>query len=108
MGLFPYGNQNLKIPDIYTNYDGMSDWSTTNRDLIVPTYPNGAVVNKGRFTELRDPVDLKPEDDLTKLQSRRDLAYAIQTESEQMVLDLIRKAVKMTCLLYTSPSPRDS
>ena len=96
MGLFPYGSQNLNIPDIYTNYDGMSDWSTTNRDLIVPTYPNGAVVNKGRFTELRDPVDLKPEDDLTKLQSRRDLAYAIQTESEQMVLDLIRKAVKMT------------
>ena len=96
MGLFPYGSQNLNIPDIYTNYDGMSDWSTANRDLIVPTYPNGAVVNKGRFTELRDPVDLKPEDDLTKLKSRRDMAYAVQTESEQMVLDLIRKAVKMS------------
>ena len=96
MGLFPYGQQNLKIPDIYTDYDGMSDWTTTNRDLIVPTYPNGAVVNHGRFTELRNPPDLKQGDDLTQLQSRRDMAYAIQTESEQMVLDLIRKAVKMS------------
>ena len=74
----------------------MSDWTTTNRDLIVPTYPNGAVVNQGRFTELRNPPDLKKTDDLTQLQSRRDMAYAIQTESEQMVLDLIRKAVKMS------------
>ena len=96
MGLFPYGQQNLNIPDIYTDYDGMSDWSTTNRDLIVPTYPNGAVVNQGRFTELKNPPDLKKTDDLTQLQSRRDMAYAIQTESEQMVLDLIRKAVKMS------------
>ena len=54
MGLFPYGSQNLNIPDIYTNYDGMSDWTTANRDLIVPTYPNGAVVNQGRFTELKE------------------------------------------------------
>ena len=96
MGLFPYGQQNLNIPDIYTDYDGMSDWSTTNRDLIIPTYPNGAVVNQGRFTELKNPPDLKKTDDLTQLQSRRDMAYAIQTESEQMVLDLIRKAVKMS------------
>ena len=37
MGLFPYGKENSEIPDIYTNYDGRSDWATTNRDLIVPT-----------------------------------------------------------------------
>ena len=96
MGLFPYGSQNLNIPDIYTNYDGMSDWTTANRDLIVPTYPNGAVVNQGRFKELKNPPDMTPQTDLTKLQSRRDMAYAIQTESEQMVLDLIRKAVDMS------------
>ena len=96
MGLFPYGSQNLSIPDIYTNYDGMSDWTTANRDLIVPTYPNGAVVNQGRFKELKNPPDMTPQTDLTKLQSRRDMAYAVQTESEQMVLDLIRKAVKMS------------
>ena len=81
---------------IRDSYNGMSDWTTTNRDLIVPTYPNGAVVNQGRFKELTNPSDLKRTDDLTQLQSRRDMAYAIQTESEQMVLDLIRKAVDMS------------
>ena len=96
MGLFPYGKPNDNIPQIYTDYDGMSDWPTANRDLIVPTYPNGAVVNHGRFPEIRNPKDLKKEDDLTKLQSRRDMAYAIQTESQQMVLDLILKAVEMS------------
>ena len=96
MGLFPYGKPNNEIPDIYTNYDGMSDWVTTNRDLIVPTYPNGAIVNKGRFLELREPQDPSTVKDITKLDNRRDMAYAIQTESQSMVLDLIRKAVKMS------------
>ena len=96
MGLFPYGKENDNIPEIYTDYDGMSDWATTNRDVIVPTYPNGAVVNKGRFVELRDPPDLKRTDDLTKLDNRRDMAYAIQTGSQQMVLDLILKAVEIS------------
>ena len=96
MGLFPYGKPNDEIPEIYTDYNGMSPWRTANRDLIVPTYPNGAVVNQGRFTELMTPSDHKKDGDLTKLQSRRDMAYAIQTESQQMVLDLIRKAVNMS------------
>ena len=96
MGLFPYGKENSEIPDIYTNYDGRSDWATTNRDLIVPTYPNGAVVNKGRFLELREPMDTSGVKDLTQLDNRRDLAYAIQTESQSMVLDLIFKAVEMS------------
>ena len=95
MGLFPYGKDNDNIPEVYTDYDGMSSWSTTNRDLIVPTYPNGALVNQGRFSEL---VTLPKDEnsDLTKLQNRRDMAYAIQTQSQQMVLDLILKAVEMS------------
>ena len=96
MGLFPYGKENSEIPDIYTNYDGRSDWATTNRDLIVPTYPNGAIVNKGRFLELREPLDTSGVKDITKLDNRRDMAYAIQTESQSMVLDLIFKAVEMS------------
>ena len=96
MGLFPYGKENSEIPDIYTNYDGRSDWATTNRDLIVPTYPNGAVVNKGRFLELREPQDPSTVKDITQLDNRRDMAYAIQTESQSMVLDLIFKAVEIS------------
>ena len=94
MGLFPYGKPNDKIPQIYSDGDGRSSWKTSNRDVIIPTYPNGALVNQNRFTELQTPEDF--DGDLTTLENRRDMAYAIQTESQQMVLDLIRKAVKMS------------
>tara|TARA_B100002019_G_scaffold292854_1_gene317441 strand:- start:406 stop:2211 length:1806 start_codon:yes stop_codon:yes gene_type:complete len=93
MGLFPYGKPNDLIPSIYTDHGGVSDWKTADRDVIVPTYPNGAVVNEGRYPFLRTP---KGVDDLTTLENRRDMAYAIQVESQQMVLDLIRKVVKMS------------
>jgi len=94
MGLFPYGKPNDKIPKIYSDYDGMSEWKTSNRDVIIPTYPNGALVNQNRFKELQTPEGY--DGDLTTLENRRDMAYAIQTESQQMVLDLICKAVEMS------------
>ena len=92
MGLFPYGKPNKKVPPIYTDGNGGS-WKTSDRNVIVPTYPNGAVVNEGRYEFLNTPKDSK---DLTLLENRRDMAYAIQVESQQMVLDLIRKAVAMS------------
>ena len=94
MGLFPYGKPNSKIPKIYTDGAG-GDWITADRNVIVPTYPNGAVVNEGRYEVLKTPLDVEHEQ-LTLLENRRDMAYAIQTESQQMVLDLIRKAVAMS------------
>lgn len=94
MGLFPYGKPNNKIPKIYTDLDGQSSWKTANRDVIIPTYPNGALVNEGRFPELHTPDNY--DGDVTTLQNRRDMAYAIQVESQSMVLDLIRKAVKLS------------
>jgi carbamoyltransferase len=94
MGLFPYGNPNDDIPDVYTDHNGTAAWKTSNRDLIVPTYPNGAVVNQGRFKFLQTDYDY--DGDKTLLENRRDMAYAIQVESQQMVLDLIRKVVDMT------------
>lgn len=93
MGLFPYGNPNKEVPTIYTDGNG-GKWKTSDRNLIIPTYPNGAIVNSGRYEFLNDAG--KENQDLTLLQNRRDLAYAIQTQSQQMVLDLIRKAVSMT------------
>lgn len=94
MGLFPYGEPNDRIPDIFTDEDGTSKWKTTNRALIVPTYPNGSHVNSERYDELS--VDFGENDDVTLLQNRRDMAYAVQIGSQSMVLDLIRKAVKMS------------
>jgi carbamoyltransferase len=93
MGLFPYGKPNDKIPQIYTDGGGGS-WKTSDRNVVIPTYPNGALVNQGRFEFLNTPDGFNG--DVTTLENRRDMAYAIQTESQQMVLDLIRKAVEIS------------
>lgn len=92
MGLSPYGKPNKNIPEIYTDAGGK--WRTTNRSLIIPTYPNGARVNDGRYAEL-EPAKNMPKD-VTFLQNRRDMAYAVQTQSQSEVLRLIQKAVKMS------------
>jgi carbamoyltransferase len=93
MGLFPYGAPNDKFPPIYSDGGG-GKWRTTDRNLIIPTYPNGARVNEGRYSELETPVDVyENNEDVTLLQNRRDMAYAVQTQSQTEVLRLIRKAV---------------
>jgi len=93
MGLFPYGKPNDKFPNIYTDAGG--EWKTADRNVIIPTYPNGALVNFGKYKYLTSSEE-QISGDVTLLQNRRDMAYAVQTESQQMVLDLIRKAVKMS------------
>jgi carbamoyltransferase len=96
MGLSPYGKPNDGIPPVYTD-DGGNEWVSANRNLIIPTYPNGAVVNEGRYEVLNTPIEAyESGQDLTKLQSRRDMAYAVQTESQQRVLELILDAVERT------------
>lgn len=89
MGLFPYGSKNNAIPPLFvdTKYGTIS-----NRNLIMPNYPNGAYVNKEMFGALSEDSD----GDVTLLQSRRDLAYAVQTETQEQVVKLIRKAVELT------------
>jgi len=96
MGLSPYGKPNDGIPPVYTDDKG-NEWVTANRNLIIPTYPNGAVVNENRYEVLKTEQSVyENREDLTKLQSRRDMAYAVQTESQQRVLDLILQAVEIT------------
>ena len=92
MGLFPYGKENLNIPKLF---DTDSKIPLSNRNLIVPNYPNGAKVNAELFEFLDEKLGDDVED-VTYLQSRRDLAYAVQTQTQEQVLRLIRKAVEMT------------
>ena len=94
MGLFPYGKPNDNIPKLYTDIDGKAKWKTTDRNIVVPTFPNGAMINEGRYAELGTPDSYNK--DVTLLQNRRDMAYAVQTQSQDMVVDLIRKAVEMS------------
>lgn len=96
MGLFPYGKENSNIPKLF---DDTSISPVANRNLIVPTYPNGAVVNAELFSYLSsDATQMSWGDnnDVTYLDNRRDLAYACQTQTQEQVLRLIRKAVEMT------------
>lgn len=96
MGLSPYGEPNNKIPPIYTDGNG-GLWKTSDRNIIIPTYPNGAIVNEGRYSYLQSShKTLDDEPDITKHQNRRDMAYAIQKESQEEVASLIEKAVSMT------------
>tara|TARA_B110000503_G_scaffold12801_1_gene17431 strand:- start:17383 stop:19191 length:1809 start_codon:yes stop_codon:yes gene_type:complete len=89
MGLSPYGKPNNNIPKLFTTD---ARHPTSNRNLIIPTYPNGAKVNNYVYDELKDGNNA----DLTKLQNRRDLAYAVQEETQNQVLNLIIKAVETT------------
>lgn len=89
MGLFPYGKENSKIPKLF---DESGDFPLVNRNLIIPTYPNAALVNSGLYSFL----DETPEGDPTLLENRRDLAYAVQTQTQEQVLRLIFKAVEMS------------
>lgn len=95
MGLFPYGKPNDKIPPIYGDFGGK--WRTSDRNFIIPTYPNGAEVNAGRYEYLETPAEVfENGEDVTLLQNRRDLAYAIQTQSQQESLNVILMAVEKT------------
>jgi carbamoyltransferase len=92
MGLFPYGKENSSIPELF---DTTTKMPLSNRNLIVPNYPNGAFVNKHLYKFL-DEEPSEDNLDVTYLESRRDLAYAVQTQTQEQVLRLIRKAVEMS------------
>lgn len=92
MGLFPYGKPNNKIPLLFDNDNNTARWSTANRDIIIPTYPNGAVINYQKYEFL----DNHHSNDVTLLQNRRDLAYAVQTQTQSEMLKLIEKAIEKT------------
>lgn len=88
MGLFPYGEPNSTIPALFETY---GDHSLSSRNLITPTYPNSAVVN----STLHDYLAFSDMSDLTTLKNRRDMAYALQTQTQDEVVKLIRKAVEI-------------
>lgn len=90
MGLFPYGKPNEEIKNIIDEND--LPIPTTNRNLIVPRYPNGAVVNASMYNFLNN----HDECDVTKLENRRDMAYAVQTQTQKAVADFIRHAVEIS------------
>lgn len=93
MGLFPYGSPNDNIPKLFTTLNDNSKFNLSDRNFITPTYPNSAFVNTDVVAELSTASD---DPDVTLLQNRRDLAYAVQTQTQEQVLNLIINAVEIS------------
>jgi len=98
MGLFPYGKPNDKIPPLF---ETTSVLTRSNRSLIIPNYPRGSIVNAAPYEELMYPISgnvtgEQLDEDVTLLQNRRDMAYACQTQTQDVCLDLIIKSVEKT------------
>jgi carbamoyltransferase len=89
MGLFPYGKSNEQIPKLFIDSQVAP---ISDRNVIIPRYPNGAIVNASMYSELQTITD----QDVTKCQNRRDLAYTCQTQTQAQVLQLIKSAVELT------------
>jgi carbamoyltransferase len=92
MGLFPYGEKDSSIPQLI---EPNTKHTVINRNIIQPTYPGSATVNKQLYVSLDDTTDIS-NTDVTLLQNRRNAAYWVQTETQQAVLDYIIKAVELT------------
>lgn len=91
MGLSPYGEPDDSFPALF---DKDAKYPLSNRNLVVPHYPMSSIIN----TDLYGDLNEMPSEgqDLTELKSRRNLAYAVQKESQEQVLKVILKAVEMT------------
>jgi len=96
MGLFPYGSENENLKNLFDPRSPVP--GVFDRNMFIPNVPNGAFVNEGFY----DFFQASQEDwenvqgDATKLTCRRDMAYAIQTQTQDEMVKLIRKAVEMS------------
>jgi len=91
MGLAPYGKENEFIPSLFYNGRG-------NKNVFIPNYPAGAYVDHSRHPLLELKEDPKAwHSDHTKVtDAAKDLAWAVQDETQTLVGDLIEKAVDKT------------
>ena len=91
MGLAPYGKKNDKVPDLFVNGRG-------DKNVLLPNYPAGAHIDHQRWEFLTLKEDPKHwHNDPSKVtEAAKDLAWAVQEETQTLVGDLIEKAVAMT------------
>ena len=89
MGLAPYGKPNEDLPKFFRDRWG-------NRDLIIPTYPNAAQINYKRYQILADDLRRHVEGISEYTEIQKDLAYKIQEETSDRMVELIRIAHEET------------
>ena len=93
MGLAPYGKKDTKIPKLFYRDTGRGD-----RNVFMPNYPAGAWVDTERYDYLKIKIDpTRWHKDPSLLSNpQKNLAWAVQEETQEFVCDLIEKAVDMT------------
>jgi len=91
MGLAPYGEKDDSIPNLFINGRG-------DKNTFIPNYPAGAFIDHNKFESIRlknDPSEWHK--DPTKVtDAAKNLAWKIQQETQELVGDLIQKAVDIT------------
>ena len=93
MGLAPYGKKDSKIPKLFYRDTGRGD-----RNVFMPNYPAGAWIDTERYDYLKikiNPTEWHRNPSLLS-NAQKNLAWAVQNETQEYVADLIEKAVDMT------------
>ena len=91
MGLAPYGEQDDNIPNFFVNDRG-------NKNLLLPFYPAGSIIDEFKFPYLRkfgDPGAWHNDFSLVR-DVDKNLAYRVQQETEEQLINLIQKALDTT------------
>jgi carbamoyltransferase len=91
MGLAPYGKDDDLIPTLF--YDGRG-----NKNVFIPQYPSGAHIDHTRhpYLTLKEDPRAWHNDPSKVTEAAKNLAWAVQDETQRLVGDLIEKAVAMT------------
>jgi len=91
MGLAPYGKYDEMVPSLFFNGRG-------NKNVFVPNYPAGAHVDHTRhpYLTLREDPRAWHKDPTKVTDAAKNLAWAVQDETQTLVGDLIEKAVAKT------------
>jgi len=93
MGLAPYGEEDENIPRLLAKHDGRG-----SKDVFIPHYPAGAIIDQERNPYLKLTEDPRGwHENPSKLtDAQKNLAYAIQKETEEYIGNLIEQAVDMS------------
>jgi len=82
------------IQDTCYEFETIFNASYPGDNLIVPTYPNAAMLNVSRYDILKEDVKNHVEGEYTDVQ--KDLAYKIQEQTSDRMVQLIKKAHELT------------
>lgn len=91
MGLAPYGKEDSQIPPMFFGNRG-------SKDLFLPTYPAGAMVDTMRFPHLRSKYEPSRWHKDSSLLSdiEKNMAWRVQQDTQRLLGNYIENAVKVT------------